>query len=95
MTGISINNLENPNKTWFTYLLECADGTLYCGVTNDLVRRLKQHNGELVGGAKYTAVRRPVVLKKHWSQENRSSASQFEAQIKKMTRQQKLALLET
>ena len=95
MTIMVENDLATSNKTWFTYLLECADGTLYCGVTNDVLRRLKQHNGELAGGAKYTAVRRPVVLKKQWPQENRSTASQFEAQIKKMTRQQKLALLKT
>ncbi|MBF0515457.1 MAG: GIY-YIG nuclease family protein, partial [Desulfovibrionaceae bacterium] len=39
---------------WQVYLLECADGTLYCGVTTDLVRRLAEHNGEAAGGARYT-----------------------------------------
>jgi len=48
--------------TWHVYLLQCADGTLYCGVTTDLARRLKAHNGEAPGGAAYTRGRRPVKL---------------------------------
>ena len=45
---------------WVCYLLECADGTLYCGITNDLDKRLNAHNaGE---GAKYTRSRLPVTL---------------------------------
>ena len=39
---------------WQVYVLECADGTLYTGVAANLPRRLRQHNGELVGGPKYT-----------------------------------------
>ncbi|MEG6593009.1 GIY-YIG nuclease family protein, partial [Desulfovibrio sp. 1188_IL3213] len=39
---------------WLVYLLECADGTLYCGITRDMERRLAQHNGALAGGARYT-----------------------------------------
>ncbi|MBA5248580.1 MAG: GIY-YIG nuclease family protein, partial [Gammaproteobacteria bacterium] len=44
----------NNNKTWLVYLLECTNNTLYCGVTNDIKKRLRQHNGEIVGGARYT-----------------------------------------
>ena len=40
---------------WHVYLLECADGTLYCGVTTDLARRLAQHNGLAPGGARAPA----------------------------------------
>lgn len=87
-----MSSITNP-KIWFTYLLECADGTLYCGVTTDLTKRLRQHNGELVGGAKYTAVRRPVVLRASWSQDNRSEACKFESQVKGLTRAQKLSLI--
>lgn len=47
---------------WLVYLLECADGTLYCGITRDMERRLAQHNGALAGGARYTRGRRPVCL---------------------------------
>ena len=47
---------------WTVYILECADGTLYTGIARDLQKRLRQHNGEIVGGPKYTSGRRPVVL---------------------------------
>ena len=39
-------------STWFVYLLRCADQSLYCGITTNLEKRLKQHNGDLVGGGK-------------------------------------------
>ena len=41
-------------ETWQVYLVECADHTLYCGVTKDTERRVAQHNGEKRGGARYT-----------------------------------------
>ncbi len=74
------------------YLLECADGSLYTGVATDVARRVRQHNGELVGGAKYTSGRRPVVLR--WSEacEDRASAQVREAEIKKLDRREKLLL---
>ena len=77
---------------WLEYLLRCADGTLYTGVATDLPRRLRQHNRELAGGARYTRGRRPVTLL--WSEchDDRASAQQREASIKSMTRRQKLAL---
>ena len=49
-------------QKWVVYIVECADGTLYTGVSTDLSRRLRQHNGELKGGAGYTRARRPVRL---------------------------------
>ena len=49
-------------KMWSVYLLRCADGTLYCGVTTDVERRLAMHNGKKPGGARYTRGRRPVTL---------------------------------
>lgn len=86
-------DLENDHQAWWCYLVECADGTLYCGVTTDIERRLKQHNGELAGGAKYTATRRPVQFKQAWSHLDRSAASRHEYQIKQLSRQQKLNLI--
>jgi putative endonuclease len=75
---------------WFCYILECSDGTLYTGITNDLEMRIKTHN--LGKGAKYTKNRLPVKLK--WSKilENRSEASKLEYKIKKLNRSQKLIL---
>ena len=78
---------------WFTYILRCADDSLYTGVTTDLERRLKEHNHCNKKGAKYTRVRRPVALIHNEHCKNRSQACQREAAIKKLTRQQKLALI--
>ena len=79
---------------WQVYVLDCADGTLYTGVAANLPRRLRQHNGELVGGPKYTRGRRPVKLL--WSEraDDRSAAQQREASIKKLSRVEKLLLVE-
>jgi len=76
---------------YFLYILQCADDTLYTGITTDLDRRIKEHNNSKLG-AKYTKVRRPVKL--IYSQEfiNRSEASKEESRIKKLSRQQKLSL---
>ena len=74
-------------------MLACADGSLYTGVAKDLQRRLRQHNGELAGGAKYTSSRRPVRLVWQAACENRSAAQQREASIKQLDRAAKLALL--
>lgn len=79
---------------WSVYMLRCADGSLYTGVARDVQRRLRQHNGELVGGARYTASRRPVVLA--WSETlaSRSAAQRREAMIKKMSRSAKESLID-
>ena len=77
---------------WFVYMLRCSDDTLYTGVTTDTQRRLRQHNGELVGGAKYTRLRRPVELIWTEPHPDRSTASKREYAIKKLPRQKKLEL---
>lgn len=75
---------------WVVYILECADKTLYTGITNDLENRLAAHErGE---GAKYTRGRGPFILLHHEDYEDRSDASKRERLIKKMSRAQKLAL---
>lgn len=75
---------------WVCYLLECADGTLYCGVTNDLDRRLAAHNaGE---GAKYTRGRTPVRLLYCEDCAGKSEALKRERAIKAMPRVRKLML---
>lgn len=74
----------------FVYLLRCRDGSLYCGWTDDLERRLATHNAGK--GARYTRSRKPVRLV--WSEElaDRSAALKREIAIKRLTRTQKLAL---
>lgn len=75
----------------YTYLLECADGSLYCGWTNDLEKRLTSHNNGT--GAKYTRCRRPVSLIYYEAFETKHEAMHREAMIKQMTRQEKLMLI--
>ncbi|QKI89972.1 GIY-YIG nuclease family protein [Thiomicrorhabdus xiamenensis] len=74
---------------WSVYLLRCADNSLYCGITNNLSKRLKQHNGELVGGAKYTKSRQPCRLVYSEQASSRSHASQREYQIKRLSKAEK------
>jgi putative endonuclease len=82
------------NAEWHVYLLECADGTFYCGVTNDVERRIDQHNGKLPGGAKYTQARRPVKLLASCLCESKNAAYGLEHRIKSKTRSKKLAILQ-
>ena len=81
------------SKLWYVYLLRCADNTLYCGITTDLQKRLRQHNGELIGGAKYTKVRQPCELVYSEQVENRSEASKREYEIKKLSKASKEKLI--
>lgn len=74
----------------YTYVLRCADGTLYTGWTNDLERRLAAHNAG--AGAKYTRSRLPVELYYAEPHESRDEAMRREYAIKHLTRRQKLAL---
>lgn len=77
--------------SWHVYLLRCRDGSLYCGSTTDLARRLDEHNAGK--GAKYTARRRPVALAWSEPRETRSEAQRREAAIKQLSRGAKLALI--
>ncbi len=75
---------------WFCYLLACADGTLYAGVTTDPDRRVAEHNRGT--GARYTRARRPVHLVYLEPHPDRSSASRREHELKRLSRAEKLAL---
>ncbi|MBQ4109037.1 MAG: GIY-YIG nuclease family protein [Clostridia bacterium] len=79
-------------KKNYTYILKCADGTLYCGWTNDLEKRLKAHNDGK--GAKYTRSRLPVTLVYYEEFDTAQEAQKREYRIKQMTRQEKLNLIE-
>ena len=76
----------------YTYLLRCADGTLYCGWTNDTEKRLAAHNAGKA--SKYTASRRPVELVYLEAHETKQEAMRREAAIKKMKRAEKLKLIQ-
>lgn len=78
-------------KNWTLYILECADGTLYTGITNDLPARIATH--EAGTGAKYTRGRGPFTLVYHEECEDRAQASRREREVKKLSRAEKLAFL--
>ena len=78
--------------TWFVYIVECADGTYYTGVTKDLDRRITEHNNSKKG-AKYTRSRRPVKLIAHTIVNSASDALKLESKVKKQKRKNKISFL--
>lgn len=99
MANYNVSGLETLSKlaalkkqAWFVYIISCKDKSLYTGISNNIQKRLSDHtNGK---GAKYTKNRGPFILVYSEKCSNRTIASQREHQIKKMTRVQKLTLLE-
>ncbi len=77
--------------TNYTYIVECADGTLYCGWTNDLEKRIKAHNEGK--GAKYTKPRLPVKLVYYEKFDTKEEAMSREWNIKQLSRKQKMKLI--
>mgnify|MGYP002521067706 FL=1 len=78
---------------YFVYLIRCRGDTLYAGITTDLARRMRQHRGELPGGAKFTRAHPPLALEVVWCAEDRSAASKLEAQLKRRSHAEKLDLI--
>ena len=72
---------------WFIYVLECSDGTLYCGVTTSLERRVAQHNKGV--GSRYTRSRLPVRVVASWEKDSRGAAQSDEAWFKSLARSEK------
>ncbi len=79
-------------KTWVVYLLRCSDGSLYCGVSNNVEKRVIEHNSGM--GAKYTQSHRPVALVVTSREMSKGDALKLEYQIKKLPADQKIAELE-
>ena len=79
---------------YYTYIMRCEDGSLYTGITTDVQRRLKEHQGKLSGGAKYTKGRMPTKVEVVWQSDNRSLASKLEYRIKKLSKQDKEILIQ-
>lgn len=78
-------------KIWYLYIIECTDGTLYTGITDDIPRRMEQHNSGK--GAKYTRGRGPVILRYQETCGSHSDALRREIQIKRLSRQEKMKLV--
>lgn len=79
--------------SYFVYILQCNDNTLYTGIATDVERRVTEHNNS-DKGAKYTKARRPVKLVYTEESLDRSSASKREYEIKKLSRTEKLRLID-
>lgn len=75
----------------YVYIVKCSDDTLYTGYTTDLNRRMQEHNNN--DGAKYTRGRTPVTLLYHEALDSRGEALKREAAIKKLSRENKLLLI--
>ncbi|MDG1707730.1 MAG: GIY-YIG nuclease family protein [Emcibacteraceae bacterium] len=78
-------------SNWTLYILKCSDDTLYTGITNDLDKRISDH--ESGNGAKYTRGRAPLTLVYNETHENRSTASKREYEVKKLSRPEKEILI--
>jgi len=78
---------------YYVYLVECSDGTFYCGYTNDIDSRVKDHNFSKTA-ARYTKSRRPVKLVYSEQLKSKSGAMKREASIKKLSRKRKEKLIE-
>jgi putative endonuclease len=79
--------MSAANSSWFLYVLLCSNGSFYCGITNNVERRLQMHeNGK---AARYTRGRRPISVLKVWPMDGRSAALRAEAAFKKLSRSQK------
>jgi len=76
---------------WFVYMIRCADGSLYTGITNDLARRHRQHNAGTA--SRYTRSRLPVELVYQEPRRGRSSALKREAAIKSLSKREKEAMI--
>ena len=76
---------------WFVYMMRCADGSLYTGITKDVIRRCQQHNAGTA--SRYTRSRRPVRLVYHEAHPSQNSALKRESAIKAMTRRGKLTVI--
>lgn len=81
------------SKKCYVYIVRCADGTLYTGKTTNLQRRIRQHNGEIRNGAKYTRARRPVTLVFYEEYVTNTLADKREREIKKLSREEKDTLI--
>ncbi|MEE4241414.1 MAG: GIY-YIG nuclease family protein [Desulfopila sp.] len=84
--------MHTKNDQWVVYMVLCSDGTLYTGITNDLQRRIKQHNSPR-GGARYTRGRQPVALVYQEDCPDRSTAGKREARLRKLSVKEKCHLV--
>lgn len=83
---------RNFNKAWYGYVVLCADKSLYCGITTDVKRRVKDHN-QTKRGSKYCRSRRPVELVGYNVFETKSAALKWEHYFKSLPRDDKIIIV--
>jgi putative endonuclease len=86
---VTTPSVSNPASVWHLYLIECADGSYYTGVTTDVERRLEQHMKG--GGARYTRSHKPLRLLASRPVGTRSEALKAELAVKRLPKEGKLA----
>ena len=91
--SVSAQNEDNPTPLWYVYIIENRLGQLYTGVTVDLERRLRQHRGELAGGAKALKGKAPLHYRLSFKLTTKQSAMQLEYAIKQLNKAHKLSLI--
>ena len=87
--------MKNPSPDWLVYIIEADDASLYTGITTDVERRFSEHLRQKRGGARYFSGRKPRRVVFAEAGHTRSSASRREAEIKKLSRADKQALIRT
>lgn len=85
--------MEVRKTVYYTYFLRCEDGSLYTGITTDLVRRFDEHAGQRGRGAKYTSSRRPIRFEAAWEASGRAEASKLEYRLKALAKHEKERLI--
>jgi len=80
---------------YYIYMLRCEDNSIYTGITTDINRRMQEHFGKDKKCAKYTYTHTPKKLESLWSAENKSLASKLEYHIKKLSKEDKEALIKS
>lgn len=88
--------IETPilnGKPYYVYILRCSDNSLYVGITTDIEHRIRAHLGIIKGGARYTKSHPIQNIESAWKTENKSIALHIEYSLKKLTRMQKIALI--
>ena len=86
--------MSDDSGPWYVYIVICNDQTIYTGIARDVHKRLTEHNNG-ANGAKYTRSRRPVSLAYLEEFPDRSTASSREYQLKKLSRKQKMVLIDS
>lgn len=88
LAGWEQTEAKKDKPKWHVYVVRCADNSLYCGTTTDVIRRVAEHNTS-PRGAKYTRSRRPVSLVQSWPMRNRSEAVKAELRFKALPKHEK------